>query len=432
MMWKLAFRNLFRNKRRTVATGAAIVAGFTGLLLLGGYINRAEKGIKYQAIYLLYRGHISIFKKEGLQRFATKPSFYQLTEDNQKIIEEKLKKYSHEIEWAGKALTGSGLISNGEKSFPFMASGVDTVTLEKSIIHERVKEFARDFITADSDEFVKAIKKDPSSISITAKLGRLIGRQTPFRDLSEEQKSVQLAGMDYYGDLNAVDVTLAASHTTGSAFLEDAGLIASFEYLQQLYNTQGAQYVMVYLINENQISKIVTGLNTVFKNENLPFEAFPFDDTGISPNYVGTMGFLYTMAGFFVFLICGAVALSIVNSLTMGIVERTREIGTFRAIGYKSSQISWMMTQESIWLCILGGFTGITLALIIVFIVNNLNITFNTPGVALPIQFILTVNATLVFTIIAAFLILVSVTSYLVSHFKLKMKIVELLSDSGA
>ena len=432
MMWKMAFRNLFRNKRRTLATGAAVVAGFVGLTLLGGYIFYVEKGLKAHSVYLLSKGHISVYKKDGLQRYPTKPSFYQLTPDDQNQIQTAIAPFQSSIEWTGLALSGSGLISNGEKSVPFLALGVDLQSLDKSFHHPLVHKWAKDFLTQDSLDFVEAIQKDPYSISITSRLGEMIQKKSPFKNLMDEQKNVQLAGMDIYGDLNAVDATLAVSHSTGSEMLEDSGLLAPFELLQSLYGTDGAQYLMIYLKDDSGLAKLTESLNEIFQKQNLPYEAFPFNDPRISPNYVGSMGFLYAMAGFFVFLICGAVALSIVNSLTMGILERIREIGTFRAIGYRPEQLSWMMTQESLWLCALCTGIGILLSFVIGTIINAMHITFSPPGISTKAQFALSVNFYLVFLIAVLFFILVGVTSYFVTHFKLKMKIVDLLTDAGA
>jgi len=44
--WRLALRNLARNKRRNFATGMAIALGFAALLALGGYVNRVEKYLR--------------------------------------------------------------------------------------------------------------------------------------------------------------------------------------------------------------------------------------------------------------------------------------------------------------------------------------------------------------------------------------------------
>jgi putative ABC transport system permease protein len=432
MMWKMAFRNLFRNKRRTIATGAAIVAGFVGLTLLGGYIYRVERGLRANSVYLLNKGHITIFKKAGLKRFATKPSYYQLTEADQIVLQNHLKKYADNIDWTGKALTGAGLISNGEKSVPFMAVGIDLVTLEKSLNSKEVQIWAKDFMSPETIHFIEAVKKDPDSISITSRLGEAVDRKSPFNKLPLEKRSVQLAGKNIYGDLNAVDAVLAVNHTTGSEMMEDSGLLAPYELLQSLYSMDGAHYVMIYLKDERKLKQMVAELNNVFKKENLDFEAYPFDDPDISANYVGTMGFLYAMTGFFVFLICGAVALSVVNSLTMGILERIREIGTFRAIGYRATQISWMMTQEALWLCLGSGILGISISAVIVVLIDKLHIVFSPPGVVGPVQFNLALNPMLISVISILFLSLVGITSFTVTHFKLKMKVVDLLSDAGA
>lgn len=432
MTWKLAFRNLFRNKRRTMATGAAVVAGFIGLTLLGGYILRIEKSLRVNAVYLLHKGHVTIYKSEGLQRYATKPSKYQITLEDLETLKRQLKPYEKDIDWVGQTLTGAGLISNGQKSVPFMATGVNLESLERSYSHPAVEKWARDFLEEGSRYFVAAIKEDPFSISVTKRLSALIQRKPPYKNLPEEQRFVQLAGISSYGDLNAVDATLAVNHTTGSEMSEDAGLLAPLELLQQLYMIDGFHYVMVYLKNDSQKNGLVKELNENFKKAGLHFEAYPFDNPNISPNYVGSMGFLYAMAGFFVFLICGAVALSVVNSLTMGILERTREIGTFRAIGYSNSQISWMMTQEALCLSLLSGVIGTVISIVISLVVNQLNIRFNPPGVSNSIQFILVPHVLLILTVFILFFVLIGVTSFLVTHYKLKMKIIDLLSDSGA
>jgi len=41
--WRLALRNLARNRRRNQATAVAIAFGYAGLVLLGGYATRIER-----------------------------------------------------------------------------------------------------------------------------------------------------------------------------------------------------------------------------------------------------------------------------------------------------------------------------------------------------------------------------------------------------
>lgn len=432
MTWKLAFRNLFRNQKRTVATAAAVIAGFVGLLLLGGYLYRVEISLRTNAIYLFNKGHITIFKKGGLERFATKPAQYQILPSEIQELEKILKEKESKVDWVGKTLTGAGLISNGDRSLPFLATGVDVNTWHRSFRNKDVLTWAIDFLIPGSLDFVGEVEKDYQAISITPRLAEYLKKSLPFSALKDEDKYVQLVGMTQFSDMNAVDAKLAANHTTGSEMLEDSGLLASVQLLQELYAIEGYHYLMIFLKSNEDKNQVLGWLNQKFDDQKLDLAAYPFDHPSISPNYVGSMGFLYVMSGFFVFLICGAVALSIMNSLTMGIIERTREIGTFRAIGFTQKQISWMMTQESICLCLLSAGIGIVLAFAISAIVNQANIRFTPPGVVNSIQFILSPNAALATAVLVVFLAIVSLTAYWVSHFKMKTKIINLLSDAGA
>lgn len=431
MTWKMAFRNLFRNRKRTIATSAAVIAGFVGLLLLGGYIYRAEMSLRINSIYLFNKGHITVFKKEGLAKYATRPGKYQVLPEDLNSLEKILEKKKSNIDWVGKTLTGAGLISNGDRSTPFLATGIDLTSLQKTFKNEMVLKWAIDFLEPSTLQFVDALVADPVSISITARLADVLKKSLPFSELSEEEQYVQLVGMTQFSDMNAVDAKLAVNHTTGSEMLEDSGLLASVELLQNLYAIEGYHYIMIYLKPEADKNEMLKFIREEIEKANLDLEAFPFDHPSISPNYVGSMGFLYVMAGFFVFLICGAVALSIMNSLTMGIIERTREIGTFRALGFSQRQISWMMTQESIWLCLFSSLFGVVASLIIALIVNAANVRFSPPGVVKSIQFIITPNPTLAVAVFVVFLLIVSITAYFVTYYKLNTKIINLLSDSG-
>ncbi|MFN8790726.1 MAG: ABC transporter permease [Bdellovibrionales bacterium] len=432
MRWSFAFRNLQRNRRRTLATGAAVVAGFVGLSLLGGYILRVESSLRANAIYLQHKGHLTLFRKEGLQRFSTRPSKYLIRYSEFEALQGLLREHESKIDWVGQSLSGSGLISNGERSVPFLATGVDLQTLEKSYQNSFVKTWARDFFTPETALFIQAVRSDPHAISVTKRLAALVRRSPPFQDLPLEQRSIQLAGFTVFGDLNAVEANLSVTHTTGLELAEDSGLLAPLELLQELFAAEGYQSVMLFLKEGVSHRKLAETLKAGLELHRLDLEVYPFDDPQISPNYVGSMGFLYAMAAFFVFLICGAVALSIVNSLTMGILERIREIGTFRAIGYGHHQLAWMMTQEALALTLISSGVGTAVAMTISAVINSLNIRFSPPGIATSLQFVLAPQVSLLLFVFMSLFVLIGITAYVVTYWKLKVKIVDLLTDVGA
>ena len=121
---KLAWRNLRRNTRRSLATGMAIAAGFTAFMLAAGYAYRVQRVLSNYTIYALHVGHIGIYKKNALEMFSIKPRDYALTADDQSLIATALSGVDN-IEMSGRYLTGQGLMGNGCKTFPFMATGVE-------------------------------------------------------------------------------------------------------------------------------------------------------------------------------------------------------------------------------------------------------------------------------------------------------------------
>jgi len=432
MMWKVAYRNLFRNRRRTLATGVAIVAGFIGLTLLGAYIIRVKNSLKVNTVYLNHHGHLSIYKHEGLQRFNVKPSRYQITGDELRKIKEIVIPYQKQIEFTGEVLSGSGLISNGMKSTPFLATGIQTELEALILEHPEVQKWAKDFLVHGNGSFAAAAEKNPAIISITRRLGEFLAKEPPFDHLSEDERSVQLAGRSYLNDLNAVNAELSVTHTTGMSFAEDTSVWTPLSMLQELYGTDGVHYFALYLRNESNMLDLKSRLETDFKKAGLNLDVYTFDNALVSPNYVGSMSFLNVMSAFFVFLISGAVALSIVNSLTMGILERTKEIGTLRALGFEARRIRLLFSQEALFLTLISIVTGAFLATLISTYLNHLNIRFSPPGIATDVQFLLTPNFSLI-SVVALLLILIStITGYLASGARLKRRVIDLLSDSGA
>ena len=433
LFWKIAAKNILRNSRRSLATGSAITAGFVGLTLLGGYINSVHNSLKANTIYINHVGHLSVYRRDATEQFYIRPQKFQLTPDDLMKINQVLEPYRNQIELTSTYISGMGLISNGTKSIPFFATGVDPETERKLRSHPFVLYWARDWVKNEGNVNLKSEgAKYPDSVSITARMGELIGQDPPFNLLSDEKRSVQLAARSYAGELNAVNATLSVEHTTGVDLAEDTSLIAPLKLLQELFDTDGVQYLAIYMLPEFPVHDLLKRIQNDFETKKLNYQIFSFDDEAVSQIYVGTMSFLFTMAGFFIFLICGAVSLSIINAMTMGILERVKEIGTLRAIGYESSIVSKLFVREAV---ILTGFcliAGVIVAESIAFVVNSLNIRFEPPAMAGDAQFSLTPTLQIYFVAAAAMLLLSAVTAFLAVRRKSKIKVIDLLTDTGA
>ncbi len=432
LSWKLAFRNLLRNKRRSLATGIAILTGYVGLVLLGAYLVRAQNGLRAASVYLNHKGHIAIVKNDSLTSYFTKPKKYVLNAEEVSALEKIIKTKADEVEFTGKYLTGTGLVSNGHKTVPFLALGFEPEVYQKTNLHPEPLKWANDWVLRKEGDKFDDFIKNPLQISITHRMAELLGLPKDLATLPEETRTVQLAGKSFYNDLNAVNAELGPAHTTGLSLSEDTSLRAPLALLQQLYATDGIEYLAVYLKNVGDTASFKRWLQKTISDKGLPLEVYAYNDDAWNPYFVGSMGFLYVMITFFVFLICGAIILSIVNSTTMGLLERLKEIGTLRAIGFSPGKVSSLFVQEVFLLGSIGAVAGLICSVIISSAVNSANIQFSPPGTQGSIQFLLILNVSLCLGAAIFLIALTTGSAAIVSYIKNKSKIVELLADTGA
>ncbi|GAA1000463.1 hypothetical protein GCM10009563_27870 [Subtercola frigoramans] len=72
-----------------------------------------------------------------------------------------------------------------------------------------------------------------------------------------------------------------------------------------------------------------------------------------------TMGILAVLIGFSLVI----AAIGLVNSLSLSVIQRRREIGLLRALGFTKRQVRSMILAESIQLTVVGGITGLVLGI---------------------------------------------------------------------
>lgn len=431
LLWSLSYRNLFRNKRRSLTTGTAIVAGFVGLSLLGAYIFRVQKGLQANTVYINMQGHLQIYKKDSLEQFSLTPKKYIIDAELDQKLDEVLKPYSDQIDFQSRFLSGSGLLMSGTISQPFLATGFEREVLEKALHHPNVTNWATNWSKISSESLKPELLGQNSLISITPRIAEIIGRPSDLKNLSVEQKSIQLLTRTFENDLNAVDADLGLLHTTGVALAEDNSVHTSLKLLQELLATDGYQYKVLFLKNDHDAYNLKAQIQKDFNNRNLPLEIIHFTESASGEFYVGTMNFLYVISTFFVFLICGMVVLSIINSLTLGILERTAELGTLKALGFSSSQIVGLFVREAVWLSGISIAVGLLISQIVARLVNGANIRFTPPGIEGNIQFLLDPEIPL-FILLAFILFLITVlTAFQVSKRKMRRTAIELLTESG-
>lgn len=425
MNFKLAYRNIYRNFRRSLSTGLAVCVGFVGLNLLGAYLYRTKKAIDMVSIYTAQRGHFLVFKKEGYKQFEVNPKKFIFSSSEFEALKSNVATLNSQIEFTGQQIHSTGLITLNEKSHPVIIYGVDPEAFHKSFSHPEMYNWASDWVLDIQKKSPDLFIKNPEGISLTPVIVDILNGSNQ----NVDQQLLQIASRNIDGDLNAIDSYLVGRHTTGLQLMEDTVAIMPVKKVQELLSTDGILSLSIFLNQDVSWGEFEKNLSESLKK--LPFETeiHRFDSPVVNPFHQGTMGFLYVMGFFFVFLVGTAVSLTLINSLTMGIIERTREIGTLRAIGFRKTQIQELFILETAILCTVSMFVGALISYIISILVNSADIMFYPPAASQPIQFMLRWNIWIAISVFGFLFIVGYISSYFVTQKKTNSSLIALLQD---
>ena len=395
----LAWRNLRRNRRRSIATGMAIAAGFTAFMLAAGYAYRVQKVLSNYTIYGLHVGHIGIYKKDALEMFSIRPRDYALAPADQKSISDAIKGIAN-IEMSGRYLTGQGLIGNGCKTFPFLATAVDLSVEERVMNHPNFLRWNEHITKLRTGQNIWEFPPDMGAVALSQGLAALLGQTRIHKDFGDAKPvmitdcaapeakalfatdaNIQLAAGTWDGTLSALDGEVVTQFSTGLTETNTTSVTLGLEHLQKLVNTDSITNVSIWLNNPLFMSSTLDELSSRLKKTAPDLEVLPWSDERLSPYYSGTMQFIYVMVGFIGIVLASVVILSIFNSATMTVIERSQEVGMFRSVGYNQSTIRRLFALEGLFLTGASVVAGAVLGVVVMLFLNSLKLKLSPPGV---------------------------------------------------
>ncbi|MEY2988727.1 MAG: hypothetical protein RJB13_2248, partial [Pseudomonadota bacterium] len=292
--------------------------------------------------------------------------------------------------------------------------GIDPKMEQRLVQHHSVKTFSSELLNARRGAQIWQFEKI-TPILVTDKVARALGKLNvrtnksdsvaggPESDLSydcddknfvmhlSKDSNVQLAARTYLNSFSAVDAEVVGFYTSGLELLEESAALVPIDSLRKLYETQGATNVVVYLPWGSDEKKAEDRLVQALKLENLNFEVHNYKKFSVNPFYAGFMNLIYVMSSFFLTLAIAVVTLTVADTMTMSVLERTREIGTLRALGFKQKQITKLFTLEGVFLALLCLPVGFITASIAAIMINSFEFMFEVPGISTKIKVVLEV-----------------------------------------
>lgn len=413
--WRIAIRNLGRNRRRNLSTGLAVALGYAAIVLLGGYATRIEGLLRTASVYLQRVGHVAIFRPGGLQRASAKPSGYSFTAEEQGKIAAILGG-DPRVEFTGRYLRSGGLVGNGCKSVPFLGTGVDLDAERRILAHPEVLRWAPDLGQPLEGVPLVEFPAEVPAVALARGLATTLvkhpspGASPPPGALDcgsdaavAADPFVQLAAVDFEGGFEAMDARVTTLYRAPSYDEDNRALTIGLPTLQRLLSTDRVTSVSVYLRDPRDTPAVVRDLSAKLAAAGVSAEVRRYDDPDANPYYVGTMETIAALVGFIGLLVIAVATLSVLNAMTLTILERTRELATFRSLGFTRGQVTALFLQEAAVLTALGLLAGLLLGLAAAAGINAADVRFEAVGMAGTIQLLIVPSPAVCLGVAAAY-----------------------------
>lgn len=415
---KIAFRNLIRNRRRSLSIGLAIATGTAGLLCLGQFIGATL--LDFQLTVVRNNGHLSVFEKGYSDFGAGNPSAFGIT--NYRAVQDAIRKdpeLGPLVQYTTPRINLFGIASNGKADASATFFGVGIVPGDIAPMHQW-DEYGRDRHAVDNGGLDIA-DADPSTGVIGVGLARLLGLCEPLKvpecpplparadrpsaqagappldlvDLAQNDVApsasgaggphVDLLTATVSGAPNVASLKAVRAETQPVQALNDSYVRMHFDFARDLLfgrEQSKATAIVVQLRHGSDLERAKILLSNLFKARGLKLEYRDFRE--LNPFYAQGEQFLAAIFLFFAIISSIIVIFMIVNTTSATVMERTGEIGTARALGVQRSTIRLQFALEGAMLGAFGASAGVVLAELLGLVLNAFNLKITIPGNSKP------------------------------------------------
>lgn len=334
--WVMAYRDLVRNRRRTVITFIAIALGLTLVIFMNGLITGMLDGMLRDTIRL-DSGHLQI-RAESYEVVKTSLLWQDLLDNPDELAARAAA--MPEVAAVSPILWAGGILGTASESTTVRVSGIDPT----STLFDPIREGLR------SGEFLS--ENGRGEILIGQKLAAELGVGVGDR--------INLAVGNPDGLPEEGQFTIVGLINTGFPGIDNANVFLSLAQAQAITGSGNrASTVRILLNDAEDTDKVVAAMQTPGATV-LDWKAL--NEFIMTTMETGTA--VYNILYAIIFLV---VAVIIANTLLMSVFERTREIGILASLGMKGRQIMTMFLFEATILGLIGCVFGIILGAVLVY-----------------------------------------------------------------
>jgi ABC-type lipoprotein release transport system permease subunit len=343
----LAWRNLWRNKTRTLLTASGIafavfLVTFSMAMQGGSYDDMIKAATRF------YTGHAQISQRDFVTDNKLEQTITQAT-----ALRERLQSEFPLL--ALPRVQAFGIVSKDERSIGGMLLGIDFAT-------EVAQLDLFDDITAG------AVPTAPDQALIGAAMARNLGA-----GLGDD---IVILGSGKRGGVAAMALTVAGILSTGQGELDRSLLFAPLAGVQEAFGLDDEVHTLVLVLEDYQQGKPLAGPIGELLQADQQYRTWqqllPEVEQGIELDRVSGQIFFY--------ILLILVSFAVLNTFVMVIFERTREFGMLMALGLRPWQIIRQVQVEAFFLGMLGVLLGSAMSAVLVGYLAEVGIPLDSLG----------------------------------------------------
>ena len=348
---RLAVRGMLRQPRRTAISVAAVAFGIVALMLASGFIEWIFDAMREGTIRV-HLGHVQIVRPGFYEAGRADPYRYLLPSEGE--VTRALAGITG-VKNIAPRLSFSGLASHGESTLSFIGEAVDPDA-------EGELSQALDIVEGSA-----LGNDDPRAILFGLRLARSLGVTIGDR--------VVLLVTTASGGVNAVEASVRGIFVTATKAYDDTALRISIETARSLLRVRGSHAWLVLLDDTEQTDAVVQKLRA-----DLPaaqYETVPW--YSLADFYNKTVTLFNKQIAVMWVIVAAIIVLSITNTMTMSVIERTWEIGTAMALGDTRATVLIRFLLEGAVVGLVGGVIGLALGYLLAQWISSIGVPMPAP-----------------------------------------------------
>ncbi|HSM72157.1 MAG TPA: ABC transporter permease [Anaerolineales bacterium] len=355
---KMSFRNLMRNKRRSVFSALGIAIG-TALLLFMSATIRGEMRGSLDLTINLRTGHLQIhaedYKDENMS--LKRADMIEAPLDISNQIEG-----IPQVKAASPRLNISAILAFKNETIGVQVIGIDPPSAANAIYREGL--VAGEFLTPDDREGVLI------GLPLAESLNLFPGQ------------TIDLILNTSEGDTDEQRFTIRGVYTTNTPGYDKATIFMPLEKAQTISRTENYASMIYILLHEmDDTAAVKAAINA---------PGYIIEDWEELNRLILLVEQISNgMMFFFNLMVLGVTSTVIMNTLLMAVYERTREMGILGALGMKTRQIKALFLTEATLLALGGVLLGLAIGVPLVLYYSQVGFFFGDLGISANSSFML-------------------------------------------